>query len=205
MDPASLVLASIAVIKPLCVTIHATLNNYSHYTNDAESLRKRFQIQCARLDSFISILYQENKFAPSIPGRLFDTLSRNTQETLQSLVGELRNGFEEYTSLKMHREMASFGTSDKSASPGGLLTRRSPAVLAIASWPVHTRGQTVPDSFTATWAKLAIVTRRLRWTLGRRDTVESVVKAFEEWSERMRAVIEPHIWMLQFYSTTAQF
>ncbi|KAF4946040.1 hypothetical protein FGADI_11477 [Fusarium gaditjirri] len=145
MDPASLVLASIAIIKPLCVTIHAALNNYSHYTNDAESLRKRFQIQCARLESFLSILYQENKFAPSIPGRLFDKLSRNTQETLQSLVEELRNGFEEYTGLKMHREMASSGMPDQSASPGGLLAHRSLAVPAIVSWPVYTRGQTVPE------------------------------------------------------------
>lgn len=209
MDPASLALASIVLIKPLCTTINTTLANYSHYARDAESLRRRFSIQCARLESFESLLYIEDRL---VPGRLIDKLSGSSQSALLGLVEELRSAFQSYAALKMHRELSSSDSNGSNAGLTGGITDQDMShhsddaglSTTLNIVPVLTRSQTLSDPLAVTKLKLVSTSRRIRWSIGRRDTAEGIVADFENWTDRVRALLEPDIWAVPICSTPEQ-
>ncbi|KAH8664872.1 hypothetical protein BGZ61DRAFT_462476 [Ilyonectria robusta] len=200
MDPASLVLATLVLIKPICTTIHTALTNYSLYARDANSLSLRFSLQQTRLES-LQVVLTEDKLIPGVRGRLVDNLSPNTLHILNDLVQELHYILNEYVALKMHREVLSTSSGDQVSRA---LEEAGHSPGPASQYQLQSYASGIPNSLATTKMKLISTTRRLQWSISRRDTVEGVVTSFEEWTERTKALVETLLWSIPVNSPMEQ-
>src|ERR1700727_4024093 len=120
MEVAGLALGVIVLIKPLCVTIHDAWASNVGFGKDAERIRLRFSVQKARLDSFERVLFEEDKFLSSMPGRLIDHLPPNISEDLVDLLRQLYGLLFEYITVKARYEFENRGDEGRVGRVAGM-------------------------------------------------------------------------------------
>jgi hypothetical protein len=188
MDVAGLVLGVIVLIKPLCVTIHDAWSSQVNFGKDAERFRLRFSVQSARIDSFEKVLFEENKFMPSMPGRLIDHLPSNISKDMVDLLRQLYGLLFEYTSVKARYE---FESRSKAAGMTTPEDRMNALVL-------EGDNADMVQQKSVGWA------RKMMWVMWDKRSTEKLVVEFEEWTDRMKALLEVVWWPLPYFETVAK-
>lgn len=171
-------------------TIHETLSNYSKFGKDAEKFRLRFAVQQTRLDAIQHVLFDEDKFAPDMPGQLVHHLSAALHGDLIALLQQLHSLLEEYNAMRKQYD----------------LTTRSPAnnagIEEVAAMAPEERMQVlVSDRKSADAAKQAAFgwVRKMLWTTFDKSSTEKLVSEFEAWTERTTVFLEAAWWPTKFF------
>jgi hypothetical protein len=192
-DVAGLVLGVIVLIKPLCITIHDAWTSHLNFGKDAERFRLRFSVQTARLDAFERVLFKENKFLPSMPGRLIDHLPPNVSEDLVDLLRQLYGLLFEYTSVKARYELENRSDEARVSKVAGMTAAdRVNALVADGE-----RADMVQQKSIG-WV------RKMMWVVWDKRSTEKLVVEFEAWTDRMKALLEVAWWPLSYFETVAK-
>lgn len=196
MDVAGLVLGAVVLVKPLCTTINETWSTYKSFGKDAQRLRTRFAVQRHLLESFERVLFEENKFVPYMPGRLINHLPPKVCNDLLALLRQLYDMLFEYVAVRTQYgiEDSRINKDDTIAeSTSNLTIEERMKVLMLEGKKADVAGQKA-----ASWA------RKMLWVFIDKNSTEKLVREFEAWTGRMKALLETAWWPLPFFETVTR-
>jgi hypothetical protein len=192
MEPISLALGVVVLIKPLAETIREIWADGKNFGGDAERLRIRFSVQITRLDSFQRVLFEPNKF-PLVQGTLFEQLPQNVCEDFVDLLRQLYDMMQQY--LAVQKKYALENREDR-----GLVEQAALMTVEdrMSSLTISGKAGDAKQARAISWIK------KTWWVMGDKKSAEKLVVEFEDWTERVRSLLELVWWPLPFFSTVSQ-
>ncbi|KAF5701480.1 kinase-like (PK-like) [Fusarium mundagurra] len=190
MEVAGLILGAVGLVKPICTTIDEILENYSGFGKDAERLRLRFVVSRTRLDSMERVLFDDNKFAPAIPGRLIDQLPEKICNDMLALLRQLYGLLMEYAAVRAQYKIEQQeATVDVDSLPS--LSPEDRMKLLV----LDKRKTDASQQKAIGWA------RKMMWVMFDKTSTEKLVSEFEVWAQRTQTLLEAVWWPLSCFQT----
>jgi len=203
MDPVSLALGAIVLVKPICKSIHETWEGYHLFGQGSERLRLRFSVQMSRVDSFERVLFEKSKFDPPMAGRLVDHLSAHICRDVAGLLWELYGLLQQYGSVK-----DKYGLQANDQISAELVAALRDMNVSSASSD-HSSNQTVALLMDlakrdgSARQKSTDWLRKTMWALKDKRSLEKLVQEFEQYTERLKTLIEVAWWPLPFFQSAS--
>lgn len=196
-EAAGLALGAVVLIKPLCDTIYELWSTHHGFGKDAERFRLRFEVQKSSLEAFERVLFEKDKFLPSMPGRLIDHLPTKTSEILLRLLGQLYDLLFEYVAVREQYKM----TGDQ-GSRSDMESQENIASIATMTPEDRMKALTLDNKkANATQKKAVGWAKKMLWTLLDKSSTEKLIAEFEAWTERVKQLLEAAWWPLPFFET----
>ncbi|KAL1874769.1 hypothetical protein VTK73DRAFT_188 [Phialemonium thermophilum] len=193
MEVAGLVLGAVALVQPICKTVHDTLESYQGFGKDAERLRLRFAVQQARLESFERLLFDKDKFAPVMPGRLIDHLPEKTCSDVLALLRQLYGMLLEYAAVRAQYKMQDRSDGTNGGGAGNLFD--GDVADRAAMLVREGKRADAAQQRSVGWVRKAF------WVAFDKSSTEKLVREFEAWADRTRVLLEAAWWPLSFFET----
>ena len=192
MDPASLALGAVILIKPICKSIIETSANYHHYGQDSERIKRRFSVQVLRINSFQNILFKKFQLNSSTVRRIIDRLPSEVCENIAWLLWDLYSFSQKYAAtMERHTLDAKIETElvnalrDISRPP----EENCKAIMDLA------QGKIVAKQNSTGWL------RKATWAVKDKRSLEELVEVFEQYTERLKTLLELAWWPLPFFQS----
>lgn len=189
MEAAGLAIGTVAIIKPLCTTIHNTLANYKSFGRDAERLRLRFSVSQTRLDAFEHVLFDSEKF-PGMTHRLADHIPERTLDDVVGLFRQLYALLVEYAAVREQYRIEN--RVEQSSTVASTISGGVDAEVLRTLTLEKSRGDAVQQKAVG-WARKAL------WVAFDKSSTEKLVSEFEAWTGRMQALLEAITWPMVFF------
>lgn len=190
MEVAGLILGAVGLVKPICTTIDEILENYSGFGKDAERLRLRFVVSRTRLDSIERVLFDDNKFAPAIPGRLIDQVPEKICDDILALLRQLYGLLMEYAAVRAQYKIEQQEATVDVDSLSGLSPEDRIKLLVLDKKKTDASQQKAIG-----WA------RKMMWVMFDKTSTENLVSEFEVWAQRTQTLLEAVWWPLSCFQT----
>ncbi|KAF4332072.1 kinase-like (PK-like) [Fusarium beomiforme] len=190
MEVAGLIFGAVVLVKPICTTIDEILENYSGFGKDAERLRLRFVVSRTRLDSMERVLFDDNKFAPAIPGRLIDHLPEKICDDMLALLRQLYGLLMEYAAVRAQYKIEQQEATVDVDSLSSLSPEDRIKLLALDKKKTDASQQKAIG-----WA------RKMMWVIFDKTSTEKLVSEFEVWAQRTQTLLEAVWWPLSCFQS----
>jgi hypothetical protein len=190
MEALGLAIGILALIKPTAEAISELWTSGQNFSGDASRIRLRFDVQLTRLKSFERVLFEPDKF-PLVQGQLFDHLAPDLCENFVELLRQLYELLLQYYAV---RKRYALEDDREGVASAGLITSAQGRAEIVSS------GRAGDEKL----AKAVSWVKKVRWVVGDKKSAEKLVLEFEEWTERVRSLLELVWWPLPFFSTATQ-
>ncbi|KAF1828902.1 hypothetical protein BDW02DRAFT_511219 [Decorospora gaudefroyi] len=203
MDPISLALGAIVLIKPVCKSIHDTWQAYRLFGHGSERLRLRFSVQMSRVDSFERVLFETGKFDPPMAGRLVDHMPAQLCRDMAGLLWELYDLVQQYAAVQDRYALqaddqtsADLVAALKDMDVNNDFSRSGQDQRVKALMELAKRDGSARQNSTD-WL------RKVTWALRDKRSLEKLVQEFEQYTERLKTLVEVAWWPLPFFQSAS--